>query len=68
MTALTKIPRREALRAVMLKRTGTGWRVGIGSIVTGELDGDGAGYGNERQAEAAAVALADECDLIAVQD
>jgi hypothetical protein len=68
MTALIQIPHRAKLRAVLVKRSGTGWRVGIGSVLSGAFEADSTGYSNERQAETAALRLADAHDLMALQD
>lgn len=67
MTALMQIPHRDRLRAAILKRDGMGWRVGIGWMATGEIDDHRGAYLQERPAERAALALADEGDLIAVR-
>lgn len=67
MTALLALPHRERLRAVLMLREGSGWRVGVGSIVSGKIDEDHGGFNSDRSAERAALRLADERDLIAVQ-
>lgn len=67
MSALNRLPERTALRAALMIRSGLGWRVGIGPIATGEIDGEAEGFNLERHAERATLALADRHDLIAVR-
>lgn len=64
---LVQLPARERLQAVLLVRTGLGWAVGVGSIVAGRIERDGSAYLTERDAERAALSLADRFDLIAVR-
>jgi len=67
MSVLVRLPGRERVQAVMLERYGAGWRVGTGPLVAGTIDRDASCYISEREAEAAALALADAHDLIAVR-
>lgn len=67
MTAMLRIPRRSEARAVLIVAHGMGWRVGIGPIATGEIDGAAAAHMSPRDAEAAALALADANDLMALR-
>ena len=67
MTALVGLPNRDRLQAVLVERFGSGWRVGLGSLVSGEIDRQSSCHLIERDAVKAALALADESDLIAVR-
>ena len=67
MTVMVRLPHRERLQAVILERYGAGWRVGIGPLVSGAIDREASCHMSEREAEGAAVALADAHDLIAVR-
>lgn len=67
MTVLVGIPHRDRLQVVLVLRAGLGWHVGVGSIATGRIDGEREAFTEDRKAYAAAIALADARDLIAVQ-
>ena len=74
MTALVRLPHRESLRAVLVVRRGParqlgnsyGWCVGIGKVASGCIEGERQVFTDAATAERAALALADEHDLIAV--
>ncbi|MDR6850357.1 hypothetical protein [Sphingomonas sp. BE137] len=64
---MLRVPRRTEMRAVLIVADGMGWRVGIGDVVTGSIEGTGTAHMSARDAETAATALADMHDLIALQ-
>jgi hypothetical protein len=68
VSALLRIQRRTEAQAVLIVRDGMGWRVGVGSIVTGLSRGVGEPFMMERDAEAAGMARADELDLALLRD
>jgi len=68
MSALLRIQRRTEAQAVLIVRDGMGWRVGVGSIVTGLSRGVGEPFMIERDAEAAGMAHAYELDLALLRD
>ena len=67
MTALVRIPYRETMLAVLVVRSGLGWRVGIGRVATGRIDGGHESFAEQKEAAAAAIELADSRDLIVLQ-
>jgi len=67
MSALNRLPDRQRLRAVLMRRDGLGFRIGVGPIATGEIEGKASGVLSERDAEREALALADSLDLLAVR-
>ena len=67
MAALVTIPDRVKVQAVILERHGLGWRVGIGSLVVGQIEREPMNFMRERDAIAAAQALADAHDVMAVR-
>ncbi|MCT8003283.1 hypothetical protein NZL82_15510 [Sphingomonas sanguinis] len=67
MTRGPTTPDRETLEAVMLMRVGGGWAVGIGCLVAGEIGRERSSYLTDREAQAAALDLADRHDLIVVR-
>lgn len=67
MTALNRFPARDQLQAAMIVRDGLGWRVGLGSIVAGTIASEVTAHLNDRDAERAAVRLADRHDVVAVR-
>ncbi len=67
MSVLLRLPARERAQAVLMRRTGLGWAVGVASIVTGRLNDDAEAYWSEKDASTAAIALADRLDLLALR-
>lgn len=67
MSALVRVIPRDRIRAVLMVRRGLGWHVGIGGMLTGEIEGTATPYLSDREAEDAAMALADRHDLMAVR-
>lgn len=67
MTCGPEIPERERVRVVLMQRTGLGWCVGIGFMVSGRIDEDRMAFLTEREARGAALALSDLRDLMVVR-
>lgn len=61
------IPVRERLEAVMMRREGLGWAVGIGCLVAGRIERDRSAHIEEDEAQATALELSDRLDLIVVR-
>lgn len=67
MTALNQASERERLEAVLMKRDGLGWAVGIGRLVAGEIERERTGHMAEGSALRAALILSDRFDLLVVR-
>lgn len=67
MTALKPIPTREDMQAVLMIRTGLGWTVGVGGVLAGTITSRARRCLDDKEATAAAVALSDELDLMALR-
>lgn len=67
MSAGPQIPDVERARVVLMQRHGLGWRVGVGTVTAGAIEGEATSHATDRSAEAAALTLSDELDLMVLR-
>lgn len=67
MTALNPIPERERLQAVLMQREGLGWAVGVGGVLTGQIERERSVHLDERAARSTALDLPDRLDLLVLR-